>query len=133
MCSARIEPSQRSASARRFRPGLRARVSLWTTAVLAASLGAGFAWVHHNLRGLLEARNDTFLVSKSAELTSVVGDDEGDRPAAGPDALEAEIRREVSAYARDGLVVVVWRPGDRSVFPPTETGRRVADRLESVG
>src|SRR5260370_72582 len=110
MFSATNERGAEAWRSRRFRLGLRARVTLWTTAVLAASLGAGFAWVHHNLRGLLEARNDAFLLSKTEELTSVVRDDDAPRTDAGPDALEAEIRREVSAYARDGLIVAVWRP-----------------------
>src|SRR5262245_40852194 len=53
----------------RFRPlGLRMKLSLWASLVLAASLGAGFAWVHHGLGRVLEERNDAFLARKAAEL-----------------------------------------------------------------
>ena len=52
----------------RSRPlGLRTSLTLWTSLVLASSLAAGFAWVHHGLRRVLEARNDAFLERKAAE------------------------------------------------------------------
>src|SRR5262249_56145867 len=120
MSSARGEPRGGGRAPARPPLGLRARLTLWTTAVLAASLGAGFAWVHHNLRAVLAARDDAFLVSKAEELASVVRDD--GRGAAGGEgraALEAEIRREVAAYDREGLGVVVRRPGAAAAFPPT--------------
>ena len=44
-----------------FQLGLRARLTLWTTLMLAASLAASFAWVHYELRGLLEAKTDAAL------------------------------------------------------------------------
>jgi len=107
------------------RPGLRARLTLWTAAVLAASLAAGFAWVHHGLRAVLEARDDAFLGSKAAELAAVVRDVR----AGGRAALEAEIGREVEAYEAEGLVVVVRRPGGAEVAPGTAQARRLAAGL----
>jgi heavy metal sensor kinase len=113
-------------SSGRIRPlGLRARLTLWTTLVLAASLAAVFAWVHHGLRAVLEARNDAFLEQMAAELRAVSGDA---RSGGGP-ALEAEVRREVDAYRDDGLVVAVRTPGRLFVAPSTPEGLLFADRL----
>src|SRR5436305_495883 len=117
------------AKSRAFRPGLRARLTLWTAAVLAMSLAAGFAWVHHGLRAVLEAKNDAFLVRKGAELVAVARE-EG---SGGDDALEAEIRREVAAYEAEGLIVVVRRPGRDLIAPDTAAAQRLADRLAATG
>jgi heavy metal sensor kinase len=111
-----------------FRLGLRGRLMLWTAAVLALSLAAGFAWVHHGLRAVLEARNDAFLERKAAELAAVIRDEEE----GGPQALEAEIRREVAAYQAEGLIVIVRRPDRVEVMPPSPVGRRLADRLATL-
>src|SRR6516165_3029026 len=70
--------------------GLRTKLALWTSLVLAASLAAGFVWVHVGLRSVLEARVDAFMELKAAELAAV----ERDARAGGAAALEAEIRRE---------------------------------------
>src|SRR6185312_11472772 len=110
------------------RLGLRARLTLWTSAVLAGALGFGFAWVHHGLWATLEARNDALLAYKGEELASTLRD----ARAGGYEALDAEIRREVEAYAEEGLVVVVRRPGATLIAPPTEMARRLADRLEAL-
>ncbi|MBX6315102.1 MAG: heavy metal sensor histidine kinase [Isosphaeraceae bacterium] len=117
-------------SARSSSPGwgLRARLVFWTAAVLAASLGVGFAWVHHGLRQVLEARTDAFLDRKAAELAAAARDTQ----AGGDAALAAEVRREVAAYAAEGLVVVIQRPDGRLVAPPTAAARRVADRLAAT-
>ena len=109
----------------RLRMGLRARLTLWTASMLAASLAAGFAWVHHGLSQVLAAKNDDFLGRKAAELLAVVRDDRSGNW----DDLDAEIRREVDAYSAEGLVVIVRRPGLAVVAPPSEAGRRLADRL----
>ena len=87
--------------------GLRTRLTLWSSLVLAVSLVAGFGWVHYGLRRVLEARNDAFLSRKAAELLAGVADH---RPG-GTAELEAEIRREVLAYEPEGLIVVVRQPG----------------------
>src|SRR3954467_9424569 len=117
-----------SAKSSAFRPGLRARLMLWTAAVLAMSLAAGFAWVHHGLRAVLEAKNDAFLARKGAELVAVTLE-EG---SGGEEALEAEIRREVAAYEAEGLIVVVRRPGHVLIAPATPEARLVADRLATM-
>jgi heavy metal sensor kinase len=111
-----------------LRLGLRARLTLWTTLVLAVSLAAGFAWVHHGLCAVMEAKNDAFLDRKGAELAAVIRDDRS----GGREAMEAEIRREVVAYIGEGLVVVVRRPGADLIAPPSERGRRLADRMASI-
>src|SRR5262249_38291595 len=81
---------------------------------------AGFAWVHHGLRRVLEARNDAFLERKAAELlASVAGKHGGGRA-----ALDAEIRREVAAYEDEGLVIVVREPGRLAATPEGDTARR---------
>ncbi|MGP0062204.1 MAG: ATP-binding protein [Isosphaeraceae bacterium] len=112
-------------SSARSKPlGLRTRLTLWTSLVLAASLVAGFAWVHHGLGRVLEGRNDDFLQRKAAELLAAVDEDGlGDTS-----ELEEEIRREVSAYEADGLIVVVRMPGRAIIAPQTDTARRVADQ-----
>jgi heavy metal sensor kinase len=92
--------------------------------VLAASFAAGFAWVHHGLRRVLEARNDAFLEQKAAELLAGVAPD---RPG-GRSELDAEIEREVEAYAAEGLVVVVREAGPPTVAPDSTAARRLADR-----
>jgi heavy metal sensor kinase len=113
MCSERSRPF-----------GLRTRLTLWTSLVLASSLAAGFVWVHHGLRRVLEARNDRFLERKAAELLAGVA---GHQPG-GRSALDAEIRREVAAYEEEGLIIVVREPGRVSVAPDTEVARRLAVR-----
>ncbi len=95
--------------------GLGTRLALWTSVVLAASFAAGFAWVHHGLKGILEARNDAFLERKAAEL--LAGADEASSGVG--QELEAEIDREVLAYEADGLVVVLRAPGRTLVRPRT--------------
>src|SRR5262249_26425148 len=114
----------------RTRPlGLRTKLTLWTSLVLAASLGAGFAWVHHGLRRVLEERDDAFLERKAAELLAVV---KGQHPGEASE-LEAEIRREVSAYEPEGLIVVVREPGRDWVAPRTAAALRLADRSVPAG
>src|SRR4051812_2536177 len=54
--------------------GLRTKLMLWSSLVLAASLAAGFLWVHFGLRSVLETRNDAFLERKASELAAVVAD-----------------------------------------------------------
>ena len=55
--------------------GLRVKLTLWSSLVLAASLAAGLVWVHYGLRRVLEARNDAFLERKAAELLASVSGD----------------------------------------------------------
>src|SRR3954453_905729 len=117
-----------SARSRAFRPGLRARLMLWTAAVLALSLVAGFAWVHHGLRAVLEAKNDAFLERKGGELVAVARE-EG---SGGEEPLESEIRREVAAYEAEGLVVVVRRPGRLLIAPATAEARLLGGRLAAT-
>ncbi|HEV3164010.1 MAG TPA: histidine kinase dimerization/phospho-acceptor domain-containing protein, partial [Isosphaeraceae bacterium] len=102
--------------------GLRTRLTLWTSLVLAASLAAGFAWVHYGLQRVLEAKNDAFLERKAAELLAVVADRRPDVAS----ELEAEIRREVSAYEAEGLIVIVREPGRVLVAPDTAAAARLA-------
>jgi heavy metal sensor kinase len=111
------------------RLGLRASLTLWTTLMLAASLAAGFAWVHYALLRVLEFRNDSSIERKSREMADLVGDTR----LGGQSALEAEISREVTAYKDEGLVVVIRRPSAVLAAPPSETSRRLADQMTSVG
>ena len=104
--------------------GLRTRLTLWSSLVLATSLAVGFGWVHHGLRRVLAAKNDAFLERKAAELLAVVAD----QSPSGPAELEAEISREVTAYAPEGLIVVVRQPGRSSVAPDTAVARQLAAR-----
>jgi heavy metal sensor kinase len=114
----------------RSRPlGLRSKLTLWTSLVLATSLAAAFAWVHHGLRRVLEARNDAFLERKAAELlASVAGEQAGGRA-----ALDAEIRREVAAYEDEGLMIAVREPGRLSVTPEGDVARSLADHPDRTG
>src|SRR5579875_3298283 len=116
-------------SARTRRLGLQTRLVLWTSLVLAVSFVAGFAWVHAGLRRVLERRNDAFLERKAAELLAIV---QGRHPGETTE-LEAEIRREVSAYEPEGLIVVVHQGGRRSVFPETALARQLAVQPLPVG
>jgi heavy metal sensor kinase len=117
-------------SSAKTRPlGLRTKLTLWSTLVLAASLAAGFAWVHYGLRRVLDARNDAFLERKAAELLAVVTDN---RPEEASD-LEAEVGREVEAYEQDGLIVVVRHAGRVSVAPRTAAALALAAEAASPG
>ena len=109
--------------------GLRTKLTLWSSLVLAASLATGFAWVHFGLRRVLDARNDAFLERKAAELLASVTDQ---RPGAMSD-LEAEIDREVLAYEPEGLIVVVRQAGQVSVAPRTAAALRLADQVVPPG
>jgi heavy metal sensor kinase len=111
-----------------LRLGLRATLTLWTTLVLAASLAAGFAWAHHELRAVLESRNDASLERKGEEMADLVGDAQ----TGGRALLEAEIRREVAVYKGEGLVVVLRRPSAVLVAPVSEKVLRLADKMASV-
>jgi hypothetical protein len=51
MCSAKAKPL-----------GLRTKLTLWSSLVLAASLAAGFLWVHFGLRRVLDLNQACFLV-----------------------------------------------------------------------
>jgi heavy metal sensor kinase len=108
----------------RSRPlGLRTRLALWTSLTLAASLTAGFAWVHHGLRRVLEAKNDAFLERTAAELRAVVVD----HGAGATSELEAAINREVLANEAAGLIVVVREPGRTFIAPRTGLAQTLAD------
>ena len=109
--------------------GLRTKLTLWSSLVLAASLAAGFAWVHYGLRRVLDARNDAFLERKAAELLAGVTDY---LPGSTSD-LEAEIGREVMAYEPEGLIVVVRQPARVFVAPHTAAAMRLADRRVPPG
>ncbi|ODT97836.1 MAG: hypothetical protein ABS79_06875 [Planctomycetes bacterium SCN 63-9] len=109
--------------------GLRTKLTIWMSLVLATSLAAGFLWVHIGLRSVLEARNDAFLERKVAELLAVVADRRPD----GTSELEAEIRREVVAYEAEGLVVVVRTPNRVLVAPSTERAEGLSRLLASAG
>jgi heavy metal sensor kinase len=93
--------------------------------VLALTLATGFAWVHHGLRAVLEAKNDAFLKRKGAELVAVLRDEQS----GGQEALEAEIRREVAAYGAEGLIVVVRRGSQVLAAPASDAAERLAGRL----
>ena len=109
--------------------GLRTKLTIWTSLVLATSLAAEFLWVHVGLRSVLEARNDAFLERKAAELLAVVADRRPD----GTSELEAEIRREVVAYEAEGLVVVVRTPDRVLVAPSSERADGLSRLLASAG
>ena len=108
--------------------GVRTRLTLWTSLVLAVSLGAGFLWVHYGLRSVLGAKNDAFLERKAAELRAVLRD----VGSGGADALEAEIRREVAAYEAEGLIVVVRGQGKVFIAPESGGSRKLARLMASA-
>jgi heavy metal sensor kinase len=112
---------------RRFRVGLRTRVTMWTTAVLVVSLVAGLIWARHNVRRVLEAKNDSFLDRKIAEVRAAARDSHD-----GDGELNAEIRREVAAYRDEGLVVVVRRAGKVEVTPADANGHQIASRCAAL-
>ncbi|MFI5456094.1 MAG: ATP-binding protein [Isosphaerales bacterium] len=117
-------------SSARSRPlGLRTQLAVWTSLVLATSLAAGFAWVHHGLRRVLEAKNDAFLERKTAELLAVVKD----HRSGAISELEAEIHREVLAYEAEGLIVVIREPGRVFVAPRTDAALHLADETIPPG
>jgi two-component system heavy metal sensor histidine kinase CusS len=117
-------------SSAKIRPlGLRTRLTVWSSLVLAASLAAGFGWVHYGLRRVLESRNDAFLKRTAAELLAAVAD----HGPGGTSDLDATIRREVNAHEPEGLIVVVRQPGRVSVAPRTAAALRLADRPLPTG
>ena len=109
--------------------GLRTKLTLWSSLVLSASMAAGFLWVHIGLRSVLAGKNDAFLERKAAELSAVARD----ARTGGTDALVAEIRREVSAYEAEGLVVVVRSRGNVLVAPVSDKSRVLSHRIASAG
>lgn len=108
---------------------MRTRLTLWSSLVLAASLAAGFGWVHYGLRRVLEGRNDAFLERKAAELLASVAENRPEDMS----ELEAEIRREVLAYEPEGLIVVVSQPSRVLIAPRTAVAQRLAEKLVSPG
>jgi heavy metal sensor kinase len=69
------------------------------------------------------------LPRKAAELLAGIA---GHKPGGGS-ALEAEIRREVAAYEKEGLLVMVREPGRVPVAPESEAARGLADRMLESG
>ncbi|WP_165070396.1 heavy metal sensor histidine kinase [Paludisphaera rhizosphaerae] len=117
-------------SSARNRPfGLWTKLTLWSSLVLAVSLAAGFAWVHHGLAGVLEARDDAFLERKADELVAALAGGAAESRA----SLDAEIRREVAAYEDDGLIIAVREPGRIAATPNESTARRLAESPPAVG
>jgi two-component system, OmpR family, heavy metal sensor histidine kinase CusS len=109
--------------------GLRTKLTLWSSLVLAASLAAGFAWVHYGLRRVLDARNDAFLERTASELLAAVAD----HTQGGTSDLDSTIRREVMAHEPEGLVVVVRQAGRVSVAPRTAASLGLADQVVPLG
>ncbi|HEX3450120.1 MAG TPA: hypothetical protein VHS97_17835, partial [Isosphaeraceae bacterium] len=109
--------------------GLRTKLTLWSSLVLAASLAAGFAWVHYGLRRVLDARNDAFLERTASELLAAVAD----HTQGGTSDLDSTIRREVMAHEPEGLVVVIRQAGRVSVAPRTAASLRLADQVLPPG
>ncbi|MDR3636207.1 MAG: ATP-binding protein [Isosphaeraceae bacterium] len=111
-----------------FRPGLRSRLTFWTTAVLTSCLIAGFAWARHCLSTILEERNDVFLMSECLELRDFVRENRF----GGLDALEAGLRREAKSHRLFGLILIARRPGAVLVAPHAMGARRLADQLSRL-
>ena len=109
--------------------GLRTKLTLWSSLILAASLAAGFAWVDYGLRRVLDARNDAFLERTASELLAAVAD----HSQWGTSDLDPAIRREVMAHEPEGLVVVVRQSGRVSVAPRTAAALRLADQVVPPG
>lgn len=111
-----------------WRLGLRARIAVWTAAMLGAALVAAFAWSHHNLRTILERKSDDLLAGNMGELASVIRESSATSVQA---KLADEIRREVVAHSDEGLVVVARRGGTTIVAPRSAVAEELATLLQS--
>ena len=104
---------------------LKTRLNIWIASVMTLFIAAGFAWVHFGLISILQLKNADFLNRKATELLAAVKDDDQ----GGPEALEAEIRREAQTYATDGLMIILRKPGAMEVVPESAENRRIALKI----
>src|SRR5262249_54591799 len=112
----------------RWRWGLRTRMTVYTSAVIAATLAAAFFWSVYNLRAELGAHNDMFLRQEFAEFSKILERElEGDPHADPLDAIRAE--SEVNKEA--GMFVVVRHDGQVHFFPESPPVERLAGAVQS--
>src|SRR5437868_3491603 len=103
------------ASISRLKWGLRTRLLVYTSGVIALTLAAAFLWSVYNLRDILHDRNDAFLrhelsefIGASAEISN--GSDQTEDP------LD-EFLHEAKACEEAGLYVLLRHEGQKHVFP----------------
>ncbi len=99
----------------RLRWGLRTRLLVYTSGVIALTLAAAFLWSVYNVRNVLRDRNDAFLrhelsefLGASAEISK--SDDQTENP------LD-EFLHEAKSSEDAGLYVLLRHDGARHVFP----------------
>ena len=124
MSSAR---SNATARAGRLRWGLRKRVIVYTSALMCAALGAAFTWSVHNLRLVLEARNDMFLRHELDEFRELVSTELRTRS---PAELSEELGRESQGIEEAGMYLAIRHGGITEVYPETPEASELAGRLE---
>ena len=115
---------------KKWRWGLRARFTIYTSVIIAATLAAAYFWSVYNLRAVLLARNDAFLRNELIEAAVIVFErlrDSGD-----DSAMLAEIEREAKGNQDAGLMVVLRHEGEVYVFPDRDHVRALARALEPV-
>lgn len=106
---------------------LRTRLTIWAGCVMAVFITAVFFWMHLGLMSILESKNRHFLMVEGQEFQAAVQD----RLTGGADTLEAQIRREVGAFASEGLVVVQCKSDKTEVFPTNANNIRIASEFHN--
>ena len=113
----------------RWRWGLRTRITVYTSAVIAATLAAAFFWSVYNLRAELEAHNDLFLRQEFTEFAKILNR-ELQEPA-NTDPLDA-IRAEAEVNKDAGMFVVVRHDGLVKAFPESNHVEPLARAVQSA-
>src|ERR1700693_4185229 len=118
-----------SASTRRWRWGVRTRMTVYTSAVIAVMLAASFFWSAYNLRAELEARNDLFLQREFIEFAEIAQRLLGDRSSSDP---LAELRFAARVHEEAGLFVVLYHDDQVQVLPNLPAFQALADVLKTA-
>ena len=104
---------------------LKTRLNLWIASLTTLFSAAAFAWMHFGLISILNVKNSDFLDRKATELLAAVKDNDS----GGPEALAAEIRREVQTYATDGLIIALRKAQGLEVVPNSLNNEQIAETI----
>ncbi len=121
--------ARRQAPAPRWPWGLRTRITVYTSAVIVATLAAAFFWSVHELRAELQAHNDLFLRQEFVEFAAIL-QRELHKPA-NPDPLAA-VRAEAEINKEAGMFVVLRHDGTATVFPERKALEPLAEAVQAA-
>ncbi|MGE5193593.1 MAG: sensor histidine kinase [Deltaproteobacteria bacterium] len=113
----------------RWQWGLRTRITVYTSAVIAATLAAAFFWSVYELRADLQAHNDLFLRQEFTEFAAILQREV--RKPANADPLAA-VRAEAEINKEAGMFVVLRHEGLAHIFPEKKNIEPLAEAVQAA-